>query len=153
MPRKTFELELKSSTEIAPGVRHFRFDNAEGENLKFRAGQFFTLHLEREGEEVLRSYSVAAPCTEDPSVEFSVAFVEGGIGTGTLFGLEEGGKVLPGDAGGDWRFARYLVLSDEGGVWVAPRARLCPVLWTARCELHVPMIRTRPVAGICCPWG
>ena len=131
MPRKTFDLALQSWTEIAPEVRHFTFAHAEGEELKFRAGQFFTLHLEKDGEEVLRSYSVAAPCVEDSNVEFSVSFVEGGIGTGTLFGLSEGDKLRVSGPHG-----RFILRNEEvdhyilvaTGTGIAPFRAMVPQL-------------------------
>ena len=93
---KTFPIVLKSVSLITPGVKHFVFGlekNAEGESFSYVAGQFITLHFEKEGQMLHRSYSVAcAPVFFDDNqcIEFAAGYVDNGAASELLFNLKPG---------------------------------------------------------------
>ncbi len=110
---KTFPLVLKSVSQIAPGVRHFVFHcekNANDADFSYIAGQFITLHFERDGRMLNRSYSIATTpelFNETKCIEFAAGYVENGPASELLFNLKEG-DIL--NASGP--FGR-LILKDE----------------------------------------
>lgn len=93
---KTFPIVLKSVTVIAPQVKHFVFHcekNAEGEAFSYVAGQFITIHFEREGQMLRRSYSIATIPSifkETQCIEFAAGYVDNGPASELLFNLKPG---------------------------------------------------------------
>ncbi len=110
---RTFPLTLKSVTLISPGVKHFVFScekNADGENFSYIAGQFITLHFEKDGQMLRRSYSIGSKPSffnETGCIEFAAGYVENGPASELLFNLKPGNSL---NATGP--FGR-LLLKDE----------------------------------------
>lgn len=107
MPIKTYQLTLKWAEKISPHVRHLAFSPDDVELLNYTPGQFITIHFEKDGKTLRRSYSIASVPGNSDLIEIAAGFVEDGPGTELLFGLEPGDSV---NATGP--FGR-LVLKDE----------------------------------------
>lgn len=90
MTSNKFTLELVEKYRLAPGVFHFIFKSPAV--LNYKAGQFLSLHLTKDGKEYRRNYSIANfPGTD--LVEIAVSYVPGGLATTVLDNLEPGAKV------------------------------------------------------------
>ena len=119
-----FELKLVSSRMLAPGVRHYRFERADGQTQVFIPGQFVQVHFEHQGVQLKRSYSIATVSEGDDAglVEMAVSFVPGGAATNLFEGLTEGdcinasgpyGRFVLHDADAN---GRYLLIATGTGV-------------------------------------
>ncbi len=86
----TFPITLIESFMISPKVKHFIFSCDLSPAFHFIAGQFITIHFEREGKHLRRSYSIANEPKQDNRIEFAAGFVEQGPGTDLLFNLKPG---------------------------------------------------------------
>lgn len=87
---QAISLVLKSVKQIAPYVKHFVF---ECDKFSYVAGQFITIHFEKEGKMLRRSYSIATSPDEfnkTGCIEFAAGYVEGGPASELLFHLKEG---------------------------------------------------------------
>src|SRR5690349_21920385 len=93
MVPETFEIELISSTLIAPSVRRLVFARADGRAMAFDAGQWLNLVLPLASGEIRRAYSIASPPDGTPKFEFAVTEVTGGPGSGYLTSLAPGAKL------------------------------------------------------------
>ena len=121
MAQPTHRYILKSATMIAPKVRHLAFMREGDLPLPFTAGQFITLHIEGPNKILHRSYSIANPPNIDNTIEIACAYVEGGISTGVLFGLEPGAIISASGPHGlfvlkEERPARYVLIATGTGV-------------------------------------
>ncbi|HWB85175.1 MAG TPA: FAD-dependent oxidoreductase [Bryobacteraceae bacterium] len=85
-------VHLLESTEIAPEVRHFRFEVAGVPEFGFRAGQFVTLRAELEGKTVVRAYSLAS-APDGNRFDLCLNRVQEGAFSPYLFDLSAGQEV------------------------------------------------------------
>lgn len=90
MAVKTFPITLLESFMISPNVKHFIFECDNDTPFDFIAGQFITMHFERDGKTLRRSYSIANTPQKDGRIEFAAGYVENGPGTQLLFNLKPG---------------------------------------------------------------
>lgn len=81
---------LVSSTEIAPGVRHFVFEAPGLERFQFTPGQFVSFTGEIDGRKVTRAYSIAGSPGGN-RFELCLNRVREGLLSPWLFALEPGG--------------------------------------------------------------
>jgi ferredoxin-NADP reductase len=93
MVPETFEIELVSSSLLAPSVRRLVFARADGRELVFDAGQWLNLVLPVGSGEIRRAYSIASPPNGSPRFELAVTEVTGGPGSGYLAALAAGAKL------------------------------------------------------------
>lgn len=106
--RKSFNLELQSVRDLAPGVKHFSFRREDGAELDFIPGQFVQLFFDlADGERLRRSYSIASIPGRDATIDIAVSAVTGGRATERFWAMKPGDVV---EAMGP--FGR-LVLRDE----------------------------------------
>ena len=95
---KTFILD--HSKTIAPEVKHFALRYQGNEAFDFIPGQFISVHFDKDGSELKRSYSIATIPTKTDLIEFAASFVEGGPGSEYLFNLQPGDELkISGPAG------------------------------------------------------
>ncbi|GGI86405.1 ferredoxin--NADP(+) reductase [Legionella impletisoli] len=92
---------------LSPNVKHFIFRSDLNPAFDFIPGQFITIHFERDGKILRRSYSIANVPEQNNIIEFAAGFVEGGPGSDLLFNLKPGDAI---DINGP--FGR-LILKDE----------------------------------------
>lgn len=107
MAQPTHRYILKWSKLIAPKVLHLAFTREDNQPLTFAAGQFITLHIQGPTKILHRSYSIANMPGKDNTIELAVSYVEGGVASQCLFGLQPGDAV---DAVGPYGL---FVLKDE----------------------------------------
>lgn len=75
---------------ISPNVKHFIFRANLSPAFDYLPGQFITIHFEKEGKILKRSYSIANVPMQNNRIEFAAGYVEGGPGTQLLFNLKPG---------------------------------------------------------------
>jgi len=121
MAHPTHRYILKWSKMITPKVRHLAFSREDKASFSFVAGQFITLHIEGPTKILHRSYSIANTPQQDDTIEIACAYVEGGVATGLLFGMQVGDPILASGPYGlfvlkEERPARYLFIATGTGV-------------------------------------
>lgn len=89
----TFPLALVETIMLTPHVKHFVFQSQKTPAFNYLPGQFITLHFEKEGKTLKRSYSIANAPKQDNQIEFSAGHISGGPGTELLFHLKPGDEV------------------------------------------------------------
>lgn len=86
----TFPITLEESFMISPKVKHFIFKCELAPPFTYLPGQFITIHFEKDGKSLKRSYSIANEPNQDNRIEFAAGYFEGGPGTELLFNLKNG---------------------------------------------------------------
>lgn len=86
-------LRLTEAFLISPKVKHFILKADTPEPLCWIPGQFITIHFEKEGKILKRSYSLANAADGSNTLEFAAGFVESGPGTDYLFHLKPGDTI------------------------------------------------------------
>ncbi|QBR83268.1 ferredoxin--NADP reductase [Legionella israelensis] len=89
----TFPITLEESFMLSPKVKHFIFKCEHSPPFHYLPGQFITVHFEKEGKILRRSYSVANPPEQNNRIEFAAGYVEHGPGTELLFNLKPGDNI------------------------------------------------------------
>lgn len=107
MALDTFPIILDHSYMLTPKVKHFIFKCQSTPIFQYLPGQFITIHFEKDGKILRRSYSIANVPKQNNLIELAAGFIEGGPGTELLFNLEPGERL---QASGP--FGR-LTLKDE----------------------------------------
>ncbi len=90
MPIQRFESEIFKIENLTPTVKNFYLTTPEG--FEFKAGQFVSLTININGEEVKRAYSIASN-PENKHIELCIKKVSGGKATPFIFEMKEGSKV------------------------------------------------------------
>lgn len=149
MSRDTFTLQLKTTQQITPSVRHLGFIRADGGQLPFIPGQFITIHFEHEGKLIRRSYSLATIPGQSNELELAASFVKDGLGTQLLFGLQINDTVqASGPFGrlilGDEQPQRYILIAT--GTGVTPYRAMLPEL-IKRLEAN-PQLTVHIILGV-----
>lgn len=102
-----FKLILQEKIKLSDGTFHFRFTTDNPEGLEFKAGQFISLHIEKDGKEHRRNYSIANSPADTNVVELAMAFLPNGLASTLLFNLQPGEML---DASGPYG---QFILKDE----------------------------------------
>ena len=121
MQVSTFPITLKSTRMVSPKVKHFVFAIPKDTPFDYLPGQFITIHFERDGKIVRRSYSIANIPALDNCIEFAAGYVENGPGTELLFNLNPGDTIqINGPFGRlvlkDHMPSRYILVATSTGV-------------------------------------
>ena len=117
----TFPITLVESFMITPKVKHFIFSCALSPAFNFLPGQFITIHFERDGKSLKRSYSIANEPKQDNRIEFAAGFFENGPGTEYLYNLKPGDTVNINGPFGRLIFkdevpGRYILVATSTGI-------------------------------------
>lgn len=88
----TFTVQIIDSYNISPMVKHFVLSYPESD-WNYIPGQFITVHFEKDGKAMKRSYSLANAPGTSRQLEFAAGYVEAGPGTEYLFALKPGDKI------------------------------------------------------------
>jgi ferredoxin-NADP reductase len=107
MQVNTFSITLVESFMVSPKVKHFIFSCELSPAFSYLPGQFITIHFERDGKALKRSYSIANEPKLDNRIEFAAGYFENGPGTELLFNLKPGDTIQI-----NGPFGR-LILKDE----------------------------------------
>lgn len=81
--------------DLAPEVRHFRFEVPEVQELQFRAGQFVSFQATLDGKKITRPYSIAS-LPSGNRFELCLNLVKEGIFSPHLFAMKPGDSVETG---------------------------------------------------------
>lgn len=85
-----FQLILQEKINLTLNTQHFRFTTDESLGLEFKAGQFISLHIEKDGKEHRRNYSIAN-CPENKNViELAMSYIPNGLASTLLYNLLPG---------------------------------------------------------------
>ena len=106
----TFTAEVSRIQDLTHDVRAIELRLLEPTSLTFKAGQFVSFEVPKEGQPrpVTRPYSIASPPEQRDRILLVLNLVQGGPGSGYLFSLREGSRTsFKGPAG-----AFYL--KDDG---------------------------------------
>lgn len=127
MSREKFGLILKSHQEIAPQVRHFVFERADGQPFNFIPGQFINLFFEYEGDMVQRSYSLANTPGEK-TLALALSYITSGKASQYLFNMKIGDAIEASGPFGrltlrDEQPKRYILIAT--GTGVTPYLSMC----------------------------
>jgi len=93
MQLNLFPIKLEEAFMLSPKVKHFVFRAVCETPFIYQPGQFITIHFEKDGKKIRRSYSIANAPKGDNRIEFAAGFVENGPGTDLLFNLNVGDKI------------------------------------------------------------
>lgn len=85
-----FPITLVDAYMLSPKVKHFVFQAEQSPAFNYLPGQFITIHFERDGKTLKRSYSIANVPLQNNRIEFAAGYAEGGPGTELLFNLTPG---------------------------------------------------------------
>lgn len=88
MKIKTSPLVLAESYSLTPSVKHFVFSCEDPKLNAFTPGQFITMHFEKDGKSLKRSYSIANRNQQTNHIEFAAGFVANGPASKKLFTLQ-----------------------------------------------------------------
>lgn len=121
MAIKTFPITLTQSFMITPKVKHFVFHCEQNPPFQFTPGQFITIHFQKDGKTLRRSYSIANVPRQDNTIEFAAGYVENGPGTELLFNLNPGDTInINGPFGRltlkDEPIERYILVATSTGI-------------------------------------
>lgn len=93
MPTNLFQITLVDAFMLSPKVKHFIFNAEQTPPFHYLPGQFITIHFEKEGKTLKRSYSIANAPTHNNRIEFAAGYAENGPGTELLFNLSPGDTI------------------------------------------------------------
>ncbi len=97
---KRYQVEVERSTSATPTVKIIRLRFNNDREFSFQAGQFISVRLENEGQEVIKPYSMASPPCEEGYIELLIKRVEGGFVSNYMHNLQEGQRLeIRGPAG------------------------------------------------------
>jgi len=106
-----FKLKLQTKIKLSHNTEHFVFNVDSTEDFTFKAGQFISLHIESEGKEHRRNYSLANSPEQEvsgaPTVEMAMSYMPNGLASTVLLNLNPGESL---DASGPYG---QFVLKDE----------------------------------------
>lgn len=123
MQAKTFPIVLDDTIMLSPKVKHFIFRSSQNPAFDYIPGQFITIHFERDGKMLRRSYSIANVPAHNNCIEIAAGFVENGPGTDLLFNLKPGDSI---NINGP--FGRLTLKEDSPGryIFVATSTGITP---------------------------
>ncbi|KTC75491.1 phenol hydroxylase [Legionella birminghamensis] len=131
MQAKTISARLTDAFMLSSKVKHFIFELQHNPPFNYLPGQFITIHFEKDGKQLKRSYSIANVPAQDNRIEFAAGYVENGPGTALLFNLQPDDVIqISGPFGRlilkDELPQRYVLVATSTGV--TPYRAMLPVL-------------------------
>lgn len=84
-----FQLILQDKINLAPNTQHFRFI-CNDPTLSYKAGQFISLHIEKDGVEHRRNYSIANAPTGNNIIELAMSYLPNGLASTLLANMSSG---------------------------------------------------------------
>ena len=121
MSTNIFPIILEESFMITPKVKHFIFNCELSPPFNYVPGQFITIHFERDGKTLKRSYSIANEPKQNNRIEFAAGYFENGPGTELLFNLKPGDTININGPFGRLIFkdevpGRYILVATSTGI-------------------------------------
>lgn len=87
---KRYLVEVEALTPVTPTVKIIRLRFKDGDGFHFEAGQLITVRMEKEGQEIIKPYSMASPPYESGYIELLIKRVEGGYVSNRMHSLKVG---------------------------------------------------------------
>jgi ferredoxin-NADP reductase len=127
---------LIDSKDLAPGIRHFKFETADTGEFSFVPGQFVSLKHVFEGKEVTRAYSIASSPRAN-RFDLCLNLVPHGIFSAYLFTLKAGAEIDYGPPLG------YFTLRDpaRNALFIATGTGVAP--FRSMILSHLASLRTK----------
>ena len=89
----TFELNLVNTYLLNTRTRHLEFKITNNIPLKFKPGQFISLHIKKNLEIIRRNYSIANIPDNSAKIEIALTFIPNGIASTILWDMPIGTKI------------------------------------------------------------
>lgn len=127
-----FQLILQEKISLTTSTYHFRFTVAGIESFEFKAGQFISLHIEHDGKEHRRNYSIANSPNNDNFIELAMTYLPNGLASELLVNLKPGDAVQASGPYGQFILKdevlpkRYLLIGT--GTGITPYRSMLPEL-------------------------
>jgi len=106
-----FKLKLQRKLKLGSNTEHFVFGVDSTEAITFKAGQFISLHIESDGKEHRRNYSIAnspsVTTNGEHTIELAMSYMPNGLASTLLLNLKTDESV---DASGPYG---QFILKDE----------------------------------------
>lgn len=127
-----FKLILQEKITLTDNTQHFRFTTDNPEGLEYKPGQFISLHIEKDGKDHRRNYSIANAPMHDNVIELAMAYLPNGLASTLLSNLRPGETL---DASGPYGLfilkdpvppKRYLLIGT--GTGITPYRSMLPQL-------------------------
>ncbi len=93
MPKENYPVTLIQIDEMSPTVRNFHFEFKKKARFDFKAGQFVTIELVKNGKNTRKSYSIASPPYLQNKIELCIKLVDGGFTSNWFFNLKVGDEI------------------------------------------------------------
>ena len=90
MTRQLLLTTLETILPRSPSVKSFFLRLPPGQHFVFKAGQFISIHLQKEEKTIRKPYSIASPPYESDLLELCIKRVEGGFVSSAFFSFQEG---------------------------------------------------------------
>ena len=141
-----YDAKLSKIVSLCNTVKHFVLDFPKDADMRFIAGQFMMVHLEKDGKPHKKAYSIASSpllAQEKNQIELSIKLVEGGYVSTWFFGLKEGDVLHTSLPYGFFTVREPLVenLVFVGtGTGVAPLRGMIKKLYESGCDKHIWLI-------------
>lgn len=127
----TFEISLTGSYPISPNTLHLQFKYLGQAPLQFKAGQFISLHIEKDGKVHRRNFSIANAPNGNQDIEFAASIIENGLASTVLHNLEVGQNLTVSGPYGQFTLKdddnqRYILVAT--GTGVTPYRSMLPAI-------------------------
>jgi CDP-4-dehydro-6-deoxyglucose reductase len=90
---KNYRAVLLRSHELAPGTKHLEWEITAGGRFDFLAGQFISMRLYHDGQELTRAYSIASAPDDGRRFDLCLNRVRGGVFSSYLCDLKPGAEM------------------------------------------------------------
>lgn len=91
---KRYLVTVIENIAATPTVNLIRFKLKEGEVFEFKAGQFISIFIDKDGSRVVRPYSISSSPKENGQIEICVKKVEGGYASNYLSNIKPGTELM-----------------------------------------------------------
>jgi ferredoxin-NADP reductase len=102
MTLRTFTIRLVESTPLTELTRHLEFEVLGTDRFGFVPGQWLSLRVQHNGNEITRAYSLASPPADDNRFAFCLNRVQDGSMSNYLCGLAPGAEITASGPFGDF---------------------------------------------------
>lgn len=90
---KNYRAVLLCSRELAPETKHLEWEITAGGRFDFLAGQFISMKLHHDGQELTRAYSIASAPDDGRRFDLCLNRVRGGVFSSYLCDLQPGAEM------------------------------------------------------------
>lgn len=131
---KKFNLILQEKIDLSENTQHFRFAVDAPEAFVYKAGQFISLHIEKDGKDHRRNYSIANSPSNDDVIEMAMSYVPNGMASTLLYNLQPGDTLQASGPYGMFTLKdleppkRYILIGT--GTGITPYRSMLPELET-----------------------